>query len=47
MGHPSTAQLADGKCVTVFHAIKSPLHDAYHMAALGWTPPEKNAAPPK
>ena len=37
MGYPSTAQLPDGKLVTVFYAIKSPLHDSYHMGAVGWT----------
>lgn len=36
MGYPSTAQLPDGKLVTVFYAIKSPLHDGYHMGAVGW-----------
>lgn len=39
MGYPSTAQLPDGKLVTVFYAIKSPLHDRYHMGAIGWTAP--------
>ena len=39
MGYPSTAQLPDGKLVTVFYAQKSPLHDGYHMGAIGWTPP--------
>ena len=37
MGYPSTAQLPDGKLVTVFYASKSPLHDGYHMGSLGWT----------
>ena len=36
MGYPSTAQLPDGKLVTVFYAQKSPLHDGYHMGAVGW-----------
>ena len=39
MGYPSTAQLPDGKLVTVFYAIQSPLHDGYHMGAIGWTAP--------
>ena len=39
MGYPSTAQLPDGKLVTVFYAINSPLHDGYHMGAVGWTAP--------
>lgn len=39
MGYPSTAQLPSGKLVTVFYAIKSPLHDGYHMGAIGWTAP--------
>ena len=34
--YPSTAQLPDGKLVTVFYAQKSPLHDGYHMGAIGW-----------
>ena len=37
MGYPSTAQLRDGKLVTVFYAIQSPLHDGYHMGAVGWS----------
>ena len=37
MGYPSAAQLPDGKLVTVFYAIKSPLHDGYHMATIGWS----------
>ena len=37
MGYPSTAQLPDGKLVTVFYAAKSPLHDGYHMGAAGWS----------
>ena len=40
MGYPSTAQLPDGKLVTVFYAAKSPLHDGYHMGAVGWMPAE-------
>ena len=39
MGYPSTAQLPDGKLVTVFYAQKSPLHDGYHMGTIGWQPP--------
>ena len=39
MGYPSTAQLPDGKLVTVFYAINSALHDSYHMGALGWLAP--------
>ncbi|MFN5960704.1 MAG: sialidase family protein [Verrucomicrobiota bacterium] len=39
MGYPSTSELADGKLITVFYAIKSPLHDGYHMGAIGWTAP--------
>ena len=39
MGYPSTAQLSDGGLVTVFYAIKSPLHDGYHMGAVGWSAP--------
>lgn len=41
MGYPSTAQLPDGKLVTVFYARKSALHDGYHMGAIGWTAPAK------
>ena len=37
MGYPSTAQLPDGKLVTVFYAEKFPLLDSYHMGAVGWT----------
>ena len=44
MGYPSTAELPDGKLVTVFYAIKSPLHDGYHMGAIGWTVPNKETA---
>ena len=44
VGYPSTAQLPDGKLVTVFYASKSPLHDGYHMGALGWTAPSTGAA---
>ena len=40
MDYPSTAQLPDGKLITVFYAIKSPQHDGYHMGAIGWSPPE-------
>ena len=40
MGYPSTAQLPDGKLVTVFYAVKSPLHDGYHMGAVGWAAKE-------
>ena len=40
MGYPSTAQLPDGKLVTVFYAINSPLYDGYHMGAIGWSAPE-------
>ncbi len=36
IGYPSTVQLLDGKLVTVFYAHKSPLHDGYHMGAIGW-----------
>ena len=36
-GYPSTVQLPDGRCVTVFYAKSSPLHDGYHMGAVGWT----------
>ncbi len=39
MGYPSTAQLPDGKLVTVFYAQQSPLHDGYHMGAVGWMAP--------
>ncbi len=39
MGYPSTAQLPDGKLVTVFYAQRSPLRDGYHMSAIGWTAP--------
>ena len=44
MGYPSTAQLPDGKLVTVFYAIQSPLNDGYHMGAVGWSPSESFAA---
>ena len=40
MGYPSTAQLPEGKLVTVFYAQKSPLHDGYHMGAVGWAAKE-------
>jgi hypothetical protein len=40
MGYPSTTQLPDGKLVTVFYAQKSPLHDGYHMGAVGWAAKE-------
>ena len=47
MGYPSTAQLSDGLLVTVFYASKSPLHDGYHMGAVGWsTPRTKKEAHP-
>jgi len=39
MGYLSTAQLPDGKLVTVFYAAQSPLHAAYHMGVIGWTAP--------
>ena len=39
MGYPSTAQLSDGKLVTVFYAAQSPLHAGYHMGAIGWNAP--------
>jgi hypothetical protein len=39
MGYPSTAQLPDGKLITVFYAAKSPLYSAYHMGVVGWTSP--------
>jgi len=39
MGYPSTAQLPDGKLVTVFYAAQSPLHAGYHMGAIGWQSP--------
>ena len=39
MGYPSTAQLSDGKLVTVFYAAQSPLHAAYHMGAIVWSVP--------
>jgi len=39
MGYPSTAQLPDGKLVTVFYAAQSPLHAGYHMGAIGWNAP--------
>ena len=43
MGYPSTVQLSDGRMVTVFYAKQSPLHDGYHMGAIGWqAPQEKN-----
>ena len=42
MGYPSTAQLPDGKLVTVFYAVKSPLHDGYHMGAIGWAAKESD-----
>ena len=43
MGYPSTAQLPDGRMVTVFYAKQSRLHDGYHMGAIGWqAPQEKN-----
>lgn len=38
MGYPSTAQLFDGRLVTVFYAHSSPLRDGYHMGAVGWKP---------
>ncbi len=40
MGYPSTAQMPDGKLVTVFYAHKSPLHDGYHMGAIVWAAKE-------
>lgn len=42
MGYPSTAQLPDGTLVTVFYAQQSPLHDGYHMGAVGWATPAIN-----
>ena len=39
MGYPGTVQLPGGGLVTVFYAIQSPLHDGYHMGAIGWTAP--------
>lgn len=41
MGYPSTAQLPDGKLVTVFYAAQSPLHTGYHMGAIGWNAPAR------
>jgi len=41
MGYPSTAQLPDGKLVTVFYGAQSPLHAGYHMGAIGWNSPAK------
>jgi len=41
MGYPSTAQLPDGKLVTVFYAAQSPLHAGYHMGSIGWNAPAK------
>ena len=41
MGYPSTAQLPDGKLVTVFYASQSPLHAGYHMGAIRWNVPAK------
>ncbi len=38
MGYPSTAQLPNGRLVTVFYAQSSPLHEGYHMGAIGWKP---------
>ena len=38
MGYPSTAQMPDGRLVTVFYAQCSPFRDGYHMGAIGWTP---------
>ncbi len=38
MGYPSTAQLPDGRLVTIFYAQGSPLRDGYHMGAIGWKP---------
>lgn len=46
MGYPSTAQLPNGKLVTVFYAIKSPLHDGYHMGAIGWGAPTGTSTAP-
>ena len=34
--YPSTVQLLDGTLVTVYYAQRSPLHDGYHMGAIGW-----------
>jgi len=39
MGYPSTSELPQGKFVTVFYSRTSPLHDGYHMGAIGWTNP--------
>jgi len=39
MGYPSTAQLPDGKLVTVFYAHQSSLYDGYQMGAVGWSLP--------
>ena len=36
MGYPSTAQMPDGRLVTVFYAQGSLLRDGYHMGAIGW-----------
>ena len=46
MGYPSSVQLPDGKLATVFYANQSPLHDGYHMGAVGWTAPQSFAASP-
>jgi Neuraminidase (sialidase) len=40
-GYPSTAELPDGTCVTVFYAKSSSVHEGYHMGAIRWRPAVK------
>ena len=37
-GYPSSAEPEDGKIVTVFYAVNSPLHKGYHAGCAIWTP---------
>ena len=37
-GYPSSAEREDGKIVTVFYAVNSPLHEGYHAGCVIWTP---------